>query len=509
MTIISRREFTGGNYGIPFPWDFEVSQNDWNNWNDIYNSNVYIEFELYYTGGAIPYTMSAPSDNWVKKIELVIDSGKYYIRLVWFQGWGGFPFVISEVTDLIITSTPSFEIIQQPTNNKIKAAYRPIVFKVEYLNNPPVVYCDIYFNNIYYKSLSKTNPQLDNIYLFDISDACQEYLKSELAPINGTNANIPENYYTDVYCKFRTSVIDIWRGFITPQEIIPIQGTYNSEPIAGSGLQSNTFYVINAVLQHENNQDLESHLQTFSQNNTILELTHRPEKYKICKDDSDYFSIVNKDLSEITSVQITLNKKDGNQQIVIINSGFAGTVGLIQDLPNGPKNFPSVDFSQVIDYILEYEFTSGDTLQIQNQISCCCNDDKLRIHFINYLGRVDAINFNHKEETLEVKSEKWHKSLNFPLVKSDGGVRRLNVKSNETYKAINNCYSEQDMQWIKELFTSPLAWIEWKGIEGQNDDYLPIFVTDKKVITRKKEGRYFYEIQIEFSMSNENIHIRN
>lgn len=180
------------------------------------------------------------------------------------------------------------------------------------------------------------------------------------------------------------------------------------------------------------------------------------------------------------------------------------------DIPNGPKNITlDVDWSEVTSYEITTKFKNDYSITVFNEISCCCSEDKIRIHFINSLGRVDAINFNHKEESLETKSNTWQKSLGFPLTKSDGGTQRFNMKSNETYKASNVCYREEDMEWIKELFNSPLAWIEWKGTEGQPDDYIPIAVLDKKVIIRKKENRYIYEIQIDFAMANENTHLRN
>ena len=177
------------------------------------------------------------------------------------------------------------------------------------------------------------------------------------------------------------------------------------------------------------------------------------------------------------------------------------------DLPNGPGNFKQIDFKNTENYSVEFQFEDGTTIISNNEIDCCCNKH-YRIFFINYLGRVDAINFGYVEETFESKSDSWQKSLSFPLVKSDGGTRRMNLKSNESYKATNNCYKEEDMEWIKELLASPLAWLQWKGTENQPDDYLPIEITDKKFTTKKNEQRYVYEIVIEFKMANENSHIR-
>ena len=178
------------------------------------------------------------------------------------------------------------------------------------------------------------------------------------------------------------------------------------------------------------------------------------------------------------------------------------------DLPNGPNNLSFADFTNVESYSVEYQFDNGINVISQNEIACCCNES-IRIHFINYLGRIDKINFGYVEETFEAKSDTWQKSLNYPLTKSDGGTRRIYIKSNESYKATNKCYSEEDMNWIKELLSSPIAWIEWKGTEDQSDDYIPIEIIDKKFLPLKNEERYKYEVVFEFKMANENIHLRN
>ena len=187
---------------------------------------------------------------------------------------------------------------------------------------------------------------------------------------------------------------------------------------------------------------------------------------------------------------------------------------IVFDVPNGPENlksiFPEINWSQVQSYSVSVLTDDLKTLAKSNNVmGCCCNDEKIRIHFINYLGRVDAINFTYVEETFEAKSDTWQKSLNYPLTKSDGGTRRINIKSNESYKATNKCYSEEDMNWIKELLSSPIAWLEWKGTEDQPDDYIPIEIIDKKFLPLKNEERYKYEVGFEFKMANENIHLRN
>ncbi|MCZ2085373.1 MAG: hypothetical protein LC112_13985 [Flavobacteriales bacterium] len=177
----------------------------------------------------------------------------------------------------------------QPATNKLVAAYRPILIDTTITGNPPVTYCDVYILGQFYKTISKTQPP----FVFDIQDAVQEYIQKVL-PVNG-GSSILNNVLHQTYCKIRSSQLDP-NGFIQPDGPVPVQATGTNPPIAGGGTQTNTFFVVNAVLQHEDNQDLEVHLNSFKQGtwaNNMYPLSHRLNGYKICKNDSDYFPVVN------------------------------------------------------------------------------------------------------------------------------------------------------------------------------------------------------------------------
>lgn len=207
---------------------------------------------------------------------------------------------------------PIQSIVSQPAPNVIKAAYRPIILRVLATGTPPVVYCDIYISLIYYKTISKT--QSDNgQWVFDIQDALQEYLEKYIA-INGIATTKEATLLTaQVYCRFRSSSIDT-TGFIVPEGGIPIQATGGISAVAGGGLQSNTFIAVNATLQHEDNQELSVHLESFKKRTWDTDsypLTHRPEFYYLCRIDSDSFPIVS---SKVPAV-LTLNYRLRNSAV--------------------------------------------------------------------------------------------------------------------------------------------------------------------------------------------------
>jgi hypothetical protein len=199
---------------------------------------------------------------------------------------------------------PIISIIQQPEASEVKAAYRPISFIVRANRTdasplPPVVYCDIYVAGVFYKTQEKTQcvalNATDSDWKFDIQDACQEVLKKILSANGNTLITSVPEAMKAIYCKFRSSGFD-GNGFITSEGTRPTQQTGRVASVGGTGTQSNTFFAVNSVLQHESNQTLSTHLNSHKKNGTwasaTFPLTHRPNGYKVAINDSDVFPII-------------------------------------------------------------------------------------------------------------------------------------------------------------------------------------------------------------------------
>lgn len=185
-------------------------------------------------------------------------------------------------------------------------------------------------------------------------------------------------------------------------------------------------------------------------------------------------------------------------------------------IPNGPANlealFPSIDFAQVAEYYVEVLDSSDAVIATtpMNQICGCEDDDScFRIHFLNGLGAIDAVEFKTIEQSHEPKSDTFQKPTSYPLVKTDHSIGRFNVKSNDTIRACTVQYYEQHMDWLDELFDSPTAWIELPAQQGQGATYNPILILDKKNVKRKMEDAYVYQVEVEFKFSHEKFIIRN
>lgn len=197
---------------------------------------------------------------------------------------------------------PVNTITYQPAVAQLMAAYRPIVFKVEATsttgdNIPPYVVCDIYLADVYYKSIIRTAPEsftdVLSVFQFDIADALQEYLQPDIAAVDNNNLLQAPHASAKVFCKFRSSDIDE-DGFTAEEGTKPVQGTRFTDPVSGTGLQTNTFFAINSALQHEDNMNLAAHLNAYKQgswSNDAFPLTHR-NRYFFCPGDSDHFPFI-------------------------------------------------------------------------------------------------------------------------------------------------------------------------------------------------------------------------
>ncbi|WP_139326098.1 hypothetical protein [Chryseobacterium gambrini] len=163
---------------------------------------------------------------------------------------------------------------------------------------PTVVYCDIYLNGTYYKTLNRTAFISDDgiapEYEFDIQDAVQEVMSYSLPTMDGNQIEDHTDNLKTVFVKFRNAYLDA-NGFNVSEQTAPVQGTSSSAPVPGAGTQSNSLFVLYAVIQHEENQDFKTLLNSYktgSWDENTFPLTKRPEDFKMCKKDSSHFPIL-------------------------------------------------------------------------------------------------------------------------------------------------------------------------------------------------------------------------
>lgn len=209
-------------------------------------------------------------------------------------------------------------IVVQPELNQIQSAYKPLLIGCEATtidgNIPPIVYCDVYINAVYYRTFISTKANKNNQFIFDIQDAVQEKLSFFLPPIDGNKICINNASLIDVFVKIRTAKFNS-SGLIESEQIAPIPETEDSIAVIGQGFQSNKFQAINLLIQHEENQDVNALLENYKTNqwnDEALPLTKRHEINYLTNNQCSYFPF----LSEKSIKKIRMHVKfKGNSDI--------------------------------------------------------------------------------------------------------------------------------------------------------------------------------------------------
>ena len=205
--------------------------------------------------------------------------------------------------------------ISQPAQSELLTAYKPVNFVVSASTNdgnvPPVVYCDVYINSAYYRTFFSTKSQ-NNQFSFDIQDAVQEVFTYYIPPMDGGQLQINKASLIDVFVKIRTSKLNSL-GLIETEQTAPIPGNDDEKPISGSGTISNKIYVLNALIQNEENQNIFELLKSFRRgtwNNEALPLTRRNEVNFIQAGQSSYFPILTE--KDVAKVKLSAKFRDGS-----------------------------------------------------------------------------------------------------------------------------------------------------------------------------------------------------
>src|SRR5690348_9558404 len=93
-------------------------------------------------------------------------------------------------------------------------------------------------------------------------------------------------------------------------------------------------------------------------------------------------------------------------------------------IPDGPKNlaaiFPAIDWNTVDSYVLEVIDNDTNTVATTgiNYVDGCC-EGGARIHFVNYLGCIDAINLKIIDDESDTKSELFRQPKSYPQDKTE------------------------------------------------------------------------------------------
>lgn len=416
-------------------------------------------------------------------------------------------------------------------------------------------------------------------YLFDIQDALQEYIATYIPRIPVGTAQITDGTdpysVTTVYVYFRGS--SIVGGLLVPNGPVPVQGTMTTPPIAGGGWPSNGYFAYNSSILPQyadiTVNQMELSFLTFQTGQFIIPADARIYSMSTLPNQPTLLPP-----TPITALN-TYRDDCGGFPIIILQwgtpAGWAGPplsptfrnarVGLWYSVPSGSPA-GSLGSSGILyltasallgtdTYLLplggkEIETALGTPTMKQlvdpannyyyriflGDLDANCFQwfspwykfktttlEKTRICFQSTYGQFEWVSFGRYEEEFKTTSNEqftpYVQKFDLPATYTlTLGHQRNNVRANDEI-TITGMFPEQIMPWLKQLFASPLVFIqanrntnEWKE---QPDSTIPalkeIKILDGTFTTRKSvlNGRLFYEVSFKAVPSIDYIVQRN
>lgn len=461
-----------------------------------------------------------------------------------------------------------------PTINRVIPAYNPIKIQIHddgVGGATPVIYCDVYMNEVYYKTVTSSSPILitgtATVWEVDISGVAQEYLKSKVPDItNPFSGGLPVmeelylappsfNLYTHggaarCRCKARRGTADAY-GVVTPQTPVPVQETVDSAAIAGGGYAIDPFLIVNSALQlnSEHTTNMEYQLGQYKRTGVISTAGYQVQgenkiyplsklvSGKIYNNDYGQFPIVLKRdcffapggsyvNSSITAIAVECYDKNGVRIYAAPSAGQTIYGESILNIPTGVKNLlalfplmaaalPNTAWYQV--FLYNNLWASIDPSQVcfvtpkyyLQQPDVANQTEHIRVWFRNFLGHMDTLNFRVFNE--QGKSTSSPTEARRTTSRVNASQMRNNVRSNRMAE-VTDVFDEWELPMIEELCSTAQAYVEttnppYPTPAGQNR-LMPIVIEDMEYIQRRHEGRYQYEVTIKYMLSHENVSVR-
>ena len=253
-----------------------------------------------------------------------------------------------------------------------------------------------------------------------------------------------------------------------------------------------TYSVLNATRQRGEDLSLDAYIVAPRE-----PYTNQPQPYKICPEENLFLTLPP---TFTNAIQIQTFDEGG----ALLESGnfakplqlgqtpYTIGVGVSQLDPLGVVNItaPAVASYTVTAGLLLFGtiFIALTRPQVY-ELTKCCQERSLRIHFINRLGGGDAYTFKaNKRRSKESKSNTasiplpWDYSATPPTNIFDRGRFKIDTTVREVYEVEGLYYEEEEGLFIAELFSSPETYIETEA------GLLPCIVKDKKLVVSQTDG---------------------
>ena len=409
------------------------------------------------------------------------------------------------------------------------------------IENRPNYYSPVYNEHIFI--CSSTNVTQPNFkYLVDIYDTSGTLLVSLKQPPNPSNGflvfdahRIIESYvsydFTPGQYGFLQNTNSYKGYYIKFGEDYLVSGTLTDYP---SQVQSVTIYGINAALPWRDYANYNSHYTSpLVLSNTDGQFLTTPTAFNILLNQSFYLHFINAVNNNVTAMRIRTHDAYGTligtyvaansytNPATDANKFLRVSVGT-QDVDNIPGITATVGALPVItanvasyDIVLQNSANAITSPLITFNISCECKYDTVRLHFLNKYGGFDAFNFTKINAETVTPTRQGYKRP-YGTVTNISGTQtwgyntydRQNInfdtRYNSTYHLISDWLQDADIEWLRELVTSPVVFHE-----ANPGTFYAVNVTDAPYKVNKKKFEKVYNLELDIAYAEDNYRQRS
>lgn len=282
------------------------------------------------------------------------------------------------------------------------------------------------------------------------------------------------------------------------------------------------FYLLDAIWQHDETQNLNSYIMEDSITGSIGNFLTSAPAIKVQTTENYWIAAL---LAETPSGAVAFDDSDNTYQLQVetYDSGdsllqtakvdFSVPTDRRIDIPCGPNQINSMTLSSgsqtVIDSNVSYYDVAlrliADDISTDRRISekkrftvdRKCYNEETRFAFVNRLGGLDWYTFTGRHtEGLEVEKETYKKKLATSHSVEDRGLQTLLVNSQEVFSVATQAEKDNVRRWLKELLEDHMTY----KIDGGN--YVPVNIEDAD-ITLVDRANNLFRMSISYRHSNE------
>lgn len=308
----------------------------------------------------------------------------------------------------------------------------------------------------------KIAPDINDYLQIDVNEVIQTYLDSFILPFDNVQGSLDDEI----------ALINYQVKFGEEYEVT---GTLTQYPDL---TVDSTRYAINGGLDRNKSIDWDSD-NYLADTNIGKYLTNAPLVRYTTINDHGELAFFNYDGLASKVIIVTYDDVDSILNTYEISANASSDLIKIPANPSSINNVQAGDIlvgtqPLITDSIASYRLSVFDssnnplTELIQYKLQC---ENKARVHFLNEFGQFDSFNFtkridtNTKIERSTSKREVYNLDSGGNFIESKADIERVQhyVKTSKTLKLKSDWITEEENEWLKELISSPVTYLEDNG----------------------------------------------